>query len=267
MQDNSDKTGAVSTEWLRGIIESAVTGWENDHPADRFWRMPPLVACASAADPLFGALRGAVSQEHAMPVDLLPEARTVIVFFLPFKRELGRENDRTPVYASRNWALAYTATNSLIEAVNLSLTNRIEKAGHRAAVTPATHNFDSVKLISQWSHKHLAYIAGLGTFGLHRMIITRAGCCGRLGSLVTTMPFPPSERPRVEFCLRKAGRECRACADRCTYEALSTESYDRHACYRQCLVNDGHYSDLPLVDVCGKCSCEVPCSHGVPGKP
>lgn len=28
--------------------------------------------------------------------------------------------------------------------------------------------------------------------------------------------------------------------------------------------NDAHFSDLPLVDVCGKCACEVPCSHKIP---
>ncbi len=35
-----------------------------------------------------------------------------------------------------------------------------------------------------WSHKSAAAIAGLGSFGLHRMLITDAGCAGRCGSLL-----------------------------------------------------------------------------------
>jgi hypothetical protein len=46
--------------------------------------------------------------------------------------------------------------------------------------------------------------------------------------------------------------------------ALFETRFDRQACYRQCLANDAHYSDLPLVDVCGKCASQVPCSHEIP---
>lgn len=263
VENTVDRSYNTSIQWLRGIIQSVMNGWEKDHPDDRFWR-EPLVACASADDPIFDVLRESVFPDQAKPAELLAGARTVIVFFLPFRPEIGKENERSPFFASRSWALAYPATNSLIEEINLSLMKKIEEAGHRATVTPATHNFDPVKLISRWSHKHLAYVAGLGTFGIHQQIITSAGCCGRLGSLVTTMPLPVSERPGREFCLEKAGQECGVCADRCAYQALTLGSFDRQACYRQCLRTDEHYSDLPLVDVCGKCCCEVPCSYTIP---
>jgi len=136
--------------------------------------------------------------------------------------------------------------------------------GFDASTTPATHNFDEKKLVSRWSHKHLGYIAGLGTFGTHHLLITRAGCCGRLGSLVTSMALPPSSRPQEEWCLHKQGRRCSACLSKCVYGALGESTFDRRACYRQCLENDAHYTDLPLVDVCGKCGCNVPCSYGIP---
>ena len=61
----------------------------------------------------------------------------------------------------------------------------------------ATHNFDEAKLVSYWSQKHVAYMAGLGKFGLHHMIITEKGCCGRLGSIVTNAKISrPKEAPR-----------------------------------------------------------------------
>jgi epoxyqueuosine reductase len=249
--------------WLRDEIQGAIGDWCEEKRSENYWR-GPLVAVASANDPLFGELRRVVDPNHAMPEDILPGARSVIIFFLPFQQWLGKENDAAGSHAARCWAESYVATNQLIQAVNDQLRRRLEEAGYRAAITPATHNFDEEKLISQWSHKHLAYIAGLGTFGRNHLLITAAGCCGRLGSLATSMPLPPTPRPAEEWCLEKAGTECSACVSKCSYEALFENRYDRRKCYEQCLINDRYYADLPLVDVCGKCACEAPCSYRNP---
>ena len=114
--------------------------------------------------------------------------------------------------------------------------------------------------MSDWSHRHAAYAAGLGTFGLHNLLITEAGCCGRLGSVITDLALEPTPRPTGEYCLRKAGFECQACADHCTFDALKIDRYDRFACYHQCLVNAEAFQDVGLADVCGKCCAHVPCS-------
>ena len=188
----------------------------------------------------------------------------MVVFFLPFSPALGKANGEKKGLASRDWAEAYVETNLLIRKIGSHLARCLRGAGHAALATPATHNFDEEKLVSSWSHKHVGYIAGLGTFGHHHQLITEAGCCGRLGSLLTTMEIPATHRPREEWCLEKAGRPCLACVSNCRYGALFETRFDRQACYRQCLTNDAHYSDLPLVDVCGKCACEVPCSHKIP---
>lgn len=250
-------------EWIENEIQSTISRWKSDNGDMDFWRRP-LAGVASANDPLIDRLRLVVDSEHATAFDLLASAKSVIVFFVPFHRWVGRENDRSGFHAARSWAESYTATNSLIGAINQHLKDRLEMEGFEASTTPATHNFDEKKLVSRWSHKHLAYIAGLGTFGIHHLIITQAGCCGRLGSLVTSMALPPSSRPQKEWCLHKQGRRCLACLSKCTYGALRENAYDRRACYRQCLENDALYSDLALVDVCGKCGCNVPCSYGIP---
>jgi epoxyqueuosine reductase QueG len=188
----------------------------------------------------------------------------VVVFFLPFSPALGKANGEKKGLASRGWAEAYVETNLLIRKIGSHLARFLRGAGHAALATPATHNFDEKKLVSSWSQKHVGYIAGLGTFGHHHQLITEAGCCGRLGSLLTTMEIPATPRPSEEWCLEKAGRPCLACVSNCRYGALFETRFDRKACYRQCLTNDAHYTDLPLVDVCGKCACEVACSHKIP---
>jgi epoxyqueuosine reductase len=250
-------------EWLEREIQTAVSRFGKERGCPDYWR-PPLVGAVAADDPAIAELSRIVDPEHAAPRDLLASARSVIVYFLPFREWVGEENRRSGPFASRSWAESYTTTNACIAAVNLHIKDCLGRAGHEAATTPATHNFDEQKLVSRWSHKHLAWAAGLGTFGHHLLLITEAGCCGRLGSLVTSMELPPSNRPGREFCLLKAGKRCSACVARCSFDALFKDRFDRHACYRQCLANDAHYSDLGLVDVCGKCACGVPCSYGIP---
>jgi epoxyqueuosine reductase QueG len=250
-------------EQLKERASRLASTWGRERIQGTIWRSP-LMAVASADDPLFSRLCAAVAPDHAMPTDLLPGVRSVLAFFIPFTQELGQQNDREPEFASRSWAEAYVLTNRLIHAVNEELSAAIRERGFEVAATPATHNFDERRLVSGWSHKHVGFIAGLGTFGSHHWLITEAGCCGRLGSLLTTMDLPPTPRPEVEYCLLKAGKRCGGCFKKCRYDALLPDHFDRHACYRQCLVNDAHYSDLPLVDVCGKCGCEVPCSYGIP---
>lgn len=248
---------------LRGEVKAAMSRWVQAGKSLNCWR-EPLVAVASARDPLFEELKRVVDPGHAMPNDLLSGARSVVVFFLPFHRGIGEENSRSKGFSSRSWAESYVVTNSLIQAVGESLQTDIARHGYETVVPPPTHNFDEEKLVSAWSHKHIAYIAGLGTFGHHHMLITTAGCCGRLGSLVTTMPIPGTPRPDKEYCLVKSGKECYGCVSKCRYGALFKSHFDRHACYRQCLVNDSHFGDLPLTDVCGKCACDVACSYEIP---
>ncbi|MFP5212270.1 MAG: epoxyqueuosine reductase [Acidobacteriota bacterium] len=255
--------GMDTIESIQKEIQTAIDRWKKENGTVDYWRSP-LAAVASAHDPLFEKLKEVVDPEHAYPRDLLPEAESVIVFFIPFQRWVGEENDRERPYAARSWAEAYVTTNRLIKGVNDHLSDRLNELGHKAETTPATHNFDEEKLISLWSHKHIGYIAGLGTFGRHHLLITREGCCGRLGSLVTDMKLTPSERPQAEWCTDKSGGKCLQCFAKCRFGALGKAVFDRKRCYDQLLRNDAHYDDLPLVDVCGKCNCGVACSHGMP---
>lgn len=225
----------------------------------------PLVGFADAADPLFARLKTAVSPSHAMPEDLLAGARTVIAWFLPFTRDIVFSN-REGRLASPEWAVAYIDTNRLITEINEHLAQVLQGWGFHAAVTPPTHNFDTKHLMSDWSHKHVAYIAGLGNFGIHHLLITERGCCGRLGSMVTDAVIRPSERADGECCLAKYNNSCRLCMQNCVAGALSDDGFDRHACHALLLENAEMHRQEGLADVCGKCSSVVPCSFDNPVK-
>jgi len=250
---------------IRAVIKEFVAAYPQEKRTQTRWQ-EPIVGFASADDSLFDRLKEVVRPTHGTPQELLPGAKSVIAYFLPFSKNLHRENAATRGHCPRSWAVAYNETNQLIEDTNEKIRKELEGLGYRAALTPPTYNFDQESLMSDWSHRHVAYIAGIGTLGVHNLLITEKGCTGRIGSLVTDLILEPTPRPSGEFCLHKAGMACLKCVEKCRYGALFEDRFDRHACYRQCLVNDRIHDDLDLVEVCGKCSSGVPCSETNPVK-
>jgi len=247
---------------IRSFIEEFVQSYKIENKALTNWE-EPLVAFANAHDPLFLELKASVSETHSLPTDLLKDAETVIAYFIPFRREIASSNI-SGENCSKEWAIAYVETNQLIVALNNDLSAQLAKADFKSVALPPTHNFDEERLISDWSHKHVAFIAGLGTFGLHQMLITEKGCCGRLGSLITNAKIEPTRRPNKEFCLYTYNHSCQKCVENCVFGALKEDSFDRQRCYGVCLSNARLYSRLGLADCCGKCICVVPCSFSNP---
>ena len=236
----------------------------------------PLVAFASGADPGFAKLRQVVHREHALPIDLLPglpadaEHVSVTSFFLPFAPGIVEANARDRRVVAREWAVAYVETNALIGEITAHLVEVLSARGIRAAAEPATHNFDPVTLRSRWSHKSVAVVAGLGSFGLHQMVITDAGCAGRFGSIVLEAELPAGvwngqeavPASQVERCLYFHDGSCLECVARCPAAALSPEQpLDKQACHAWLHHTVERYQEIGLTDVCGKCAIG-PCSYG-----
>ncbi|MFX0068730.1 MAG: epoxyqueuosine reductase [Candidatus Hodarchaeota archaeon] len=249
-------------EKIQRIIKTFVKGYKIEFETATSW-YEPLVAFADAHDPLFKEMKSVVGSSHSTPTDLLEDAETVVSYFIPFDKGIALSNAGGK-NASREWAIAYIETNRLIEDLNKHLSGQLDELNFESIILPATHNFDRKKLISNWSHKHVAFVAGLGGFGLHQMFITEKGCCGRLGSLITNAKAKPTKKPGKEFCLYNYDGSCKKCIENCIFGALTTESFDRHKCYSVCVANSKLHSSLGLADVCGKCVCVVPCSFENP---
>jgi epoxyqueuosine reductase len=220
----------------------------------------PLVGFAAAEDPRFAELRRVAAPLHLMPKDLLPGARSVVSFFLPFARWVVEVNSQHKEEVAREWAVAYVETNALIGQIASRLIESLAERGIRAAAEPATHNFDPATLASRWSHKSVAIIAGLGSFGLHHMVITDAGCAGRFGSLVLDAELPIVQAEAKERCLYLQEGSCLECVSRCPVDALDVDApMDKHRCHARLLRIAEEHRDLGLADVCGKCAIG-PCS-------
>jgi epoxyqueuosine reductase QueG len=251
-------------ERLEAIITQFVREYNSIRPVETTWGTP-LIGFASTQDSLFQQLKSAVSTTHCTPNALLPESQTVIAYFIPFSA-VTVESNILGRQCSREWAIAYLETNQLIIDLNHWLAHCVEEFGFAAISLPPTHNFDSQRLLSDWSHKHVAFIAGLGTFGLHHMLITEKGCCGRIGSMITTAEITPSSRPEKTFCQFYDDGSCQQCVKHCVFGALNVTVFDRRLCYDICLSNAEIHSELGFADVCGKCMCMTPCSYTNPVK-
>ncbi|QNO14217.1 epoxyqueuosine reductase [Alkalicella caledoniensis] len=247
-------------------IKKLIIDFVRDYPKEKELRsmwQEPLVKFSDAEDEMYLKLKEVVSPTHALPKELLPGAKTVIAYFIPFKEYIIQSNIEGKL-SSWGWAEAYAETNSLINSLNTHINKELEKLNYRSNILPATHNFDEDILLSDWSHRHVAYISGLGKFGLNNMLITEKGCCGRLGSIVTNLNIEPSTRNNEEYCLYKTSGTCKNCVKQCVNDALKDQFFDRFKCYDMLLENAEIHKEVGLADACGKCCVNLPCSTKVP---
>ena len=236
------------------------------------WRTP-LIGFADANHADFSKLKEQVHPEHEMPQDIIPDAKIVIACFVPFTDKIARGNEREGL-SSPEWAQAYEETNAMFPKLNEHMISFLKDNGYRAAVSKEASVFDREKIVSKWSQRHIAKIAGLGTFGLNNMLITNAGCCGRISTIVTDLDLEPGQPLTKENCLYKRKGICRVCVNRCPVGALTKEGYDRKKCYARCLENAKVYTKFGNSyaskageeaqnsgsEVCGKCLTNLPCT-------
>jgi epoxyqueuosine reductase QueG len=252
----------INISELREFAEGYVASETERIGIESFWETPLLVS--APLDDRFDSLPHIAFDEHMHPHDLLPTARSLVVFFIPFKRTLVKENKKGD-RPCRNWGLAYVQTNDLIGRLSQALEAFLAGRGFKSGLTPATHNFDEDILMARWSHKHLAFLANLGRFGTHHMLITPAGCSGRLGSLVTEAELGEHSVINTDqACLLKAGKKCGECIEACPVNALRANGFERRICWNRLNENRellDYFSDLPdSTHVCGKCAALMPCS-------
>ena len=129
---------------------------------------------------------------------------------------------------------------------------------------------------SNWSERHIAYVAGQGTFSLSDGFITEKGIAHRCGSVVTDLALPASKRTATtpySNCLYYVNRSCTACIPRCPADAITDKGHDKNMCreyagkigYSRESFKNG-YDNEKSVAGCGLCQTKVPCESMNPTK-
>ena len=134
----------------------------------------------------------------------------------------------------------------------------------------ARYNEGPYQPCSNWSERHAAYAAGLGTFGLCDGLITPVGKAVRIGSVIAAMDITPTPRPYKDhhaYCLHFTEDICRKCIPRCPVKALSESGHDKKRCMQYTEQTMHKYIRREYgfdTYACGLCQSTVPCTDKIP---
>jgi epoxyqueuosine reductase QueG len=233
----------------------------------------PIFAFGNAKDPYFQLLKNPsiVGKHFITPEEWLPEARTIISFFLPFSESVRKSNIKDKRWPSQEWLHGRREGQEFLLKVSLKLNQILQEAGYSSIVPfldPRYHNstgetcnnYYIPNFNSNWSERHIAFICGLGTFGLSKGLITEKGVAGRFGSVITNLFIEPTVRKYnqvLEYC-----SNCGACAKQCPVNAISLENGKNHIICSEFL--DIIKKKYKPRHGCGKCQVNVPCESRIP---
>ena len=245
------------------LLESPLNKGETDGVNYNYYS-EPICAVASSDDPLFQELKKPeiVSPEFLSPLEWMPEAQSVISIFFPLSDHVRNSNYGTGL-PSTEWLYArYEGGNQCIPESVKALINAITYAGINVMAPAFDKRFHGIKpFTSNWSERHVAFVAGMGTFGLSRSFITRKGIAGRFSSILIDQQWPVTTRDYsgvYEYC-----NQCKVCLERCPSGAINLEYKDKAICSEYLDSMKEKYS--PRYG-CGKCQTNVPCETGIPGR-
>ena len=235
----------------------------------------PLLGVASAEDPLYARLTepAVVGPWHGSPDWWLPGAKAVISLFLPFTESIKAQQRPETACTKPCWLHGRIEGQSFINAFTAALSRALEERGvaccapcidsrfiSTSSTFPGYPEAGSPVFSSNWSERHTAYIAGLGTFGLSKGIITEKGIAGRFTSLIVDVPLEATPRPYTglyDYCIF-----CGACVRRCPVDAITLEGGKDHVpCGKHMAWSRVEYA--PRYG-CGACQTGVPCESRNP---
>lgn len=237
----------------------------------------PIIKIGSADDPLWEELKApqVVGKLFRAPKDWMPEAKTVISYFAPFSDFVVEGNRADSIDVGNGWLYARVEGQAFLTEMNHFLEQWFVSQGVKALSPYASEEFryvfeagscddiedKTLSFTSNWSERHVAYVCGMGTFGLSKGLITERGVAGRFGSVIVDAPLEVTPRPYsdiYEYCTM-----CGACM-RCPGGAITLEHGKSHTMC-SAYVNRMRVKYAPRFG-CGKCQVKVPCERGIPKK-
>lgn len=247
----------------------------------------PLVGFAAGDDPLWQECKDHIGDFFWTPEEIFnltypqasasPQELGVVAWILPQTAATRNENTFQDVYPSRRWAGARNEGEEFNMTLRKTLPDTLNVQGVQALAPMLSPHWDwresaNYGRASNWSERHAAHIAGLGTFGLCDGLITAKGKAMRAGSVVARLPLEPSARPYYgihDYCLFYSQGNCGKCIPRCPVKALSKDGHDKKKCYRHVKGNCPEYIEKNYgfnTDACGLCQVGVPCMDHIPEK-
>jgi ferredoxin len=278
------------------FLEKEIKSFIVENPANRLKDIDdspifdePLVGFADGDDPLFQDYKRIIGDFHLTPREALEKhlretvggeqpdiaGTSVIVWTLPIARETRLASRKMTQGPSLHWNHTRWHGQDLNNALDRHIVSLLEAQGYRAVAPDKTPFFKVSDLpngrCSNWSHRHAAYAAGLGTFGLSDGFITPKGIAMRCGSVVTDLKLPPTPRTYTSHtanCPFLVDGSCGDCIKRCPSGAISARGHDKIKCRENVQVTQKSWLEKPgyigRYAGCGLCQTKVPCEAGIP---
>jgi len=244
----------------------------------------PLVQYADASDVLFTQFKTIIAPVHLTPREALalavgkkpedlPDSLSVISWILSVAQKTRKSNRTKKSRPSRLWAYTRWYGEQFNEALRRHVVEVLRKRGYMAtapAIEPYFRQERNEKgPYSNWSERHVAYVAGHGTFSLSDGFITEKGIAHRCGSVVTDLILPPSLRTAstaFSNCTYYANGGCKACITRCPAGAISETGHDKNKCFDYQRAEFAPMrEELGVGNTgCGLCQTKVPCEFKNP---
>ncbi|MDR1042656.1 MAG: 4Fe-4S binding protein [Clostridiales Family XIII bacterium] len=265
---NAEKIENVLAEYLETTAGNYVPPDKALEPGLSGMRIfdDPIVGVCSADDELLLSYRdnAEANTYMLMPDEWLPGATSVASIFLPLSERV-RASNRGDGPVSYEWLHGRIEGQECVIALATCLAEWLGEAviPVKDARFKLTRNEDADptrKFTSNWSERHVAHAAGLGTFAMPGGVITRKGTAGRLVSIVTTQDIERTPRDYegvYDYCI-----SCGKCVARCPVGAVSEDM-------RKDAVRCSAQVDVPkkthgVYYGCGKCQTAVPCESNAP---
>ncbi len=276
---------------IEKIIYETFDSLENNNfstlgrPDSPMWEKP-IIGVAAGDDPYYDFLKEHIGQFHWSPEEafqlkysgtVLKENLSVISMVFPQTMETKHTQLKETKCPSREWIVSRGEWEPLMKEFSGKLVNRLENMGIRSVSIDLQSEFSTTRsetlgFASRWSHRHIAYFAGLGTFGLSDGLITERGKAIRLSSLIIEAPLTPTVKPysfHNQWCLYYKNGSCGACIKRCPVNSITFKGHDKDACeaYEDVFAEKYWPSDIARDDYilgCGLCQVGIPCQNRKP---
>ena len=235
----------------------------------------PIIGFAAADDPLFDTFRDPhiIGDNWLGPIERMPDAETVVVFYFSFTEEIRNRHRACQEAQNEAWNEGYGGHGKVVGAFARAMTAALEKEGvrvvnptwdmdHPTTTTPFFNgDEDDLSFNVPWSTRHVAFAAGLGTFGVHRHIITEKGCCGAMVTLILDCGLEPTKRNYTDPYDYYS--HCRACTRRCPVNGITLKHLRN---LKKCFERTRELMAISGKGNCGKCMVGVPCEDKIPVK-
>jgi epoxyqueuosine reductase QueG len=181
------------------------------------------------------------------PRSIFPETVTVIVIGLPVSLPI------VETAPSIYYHELYRTVNTLLDISGYRISQFLNAEGFPSIWIPRD-GYGSISILKEkplafFSHRHAAFLAGLGNFGINNMLLTeKFGPRVRFASIFTAADIPPD--PVIE---RSLCSKCMRCVDICPVKAVDGREYPKGLTDKKTCATRSEALFKRYISPCGLC--------------